>query len=517
MKRKEFLLLIILLALAVMGAGCTEQDQQEELQTLSIAGQWSPSSIDPHVYGYIAQRLGYAETLVGVDYEGQLVPNLATSWQASDDGKNWTFTLRDGVRFHDGTPFTAEGMKASLERSFNKSESIFGKIPLSEIETPDNLTLVIKLNSSFPALPAYLSKAESVALAPGSYDAEGNVVKPIGTGPFIFESWKPNEEVVITKNPDYWGQVASIDKVIYRIVPEALTRKMLLDSKEIQIATILPPDIAEGYVDKEDYIVLQQPIGRVRMIGFNAEKGPFTDVRVRQAVNYAIDRDEIVTYVLNGYGTSAVGLFPPSFYWADQELTPYTYDTEKAKTLLNEAGWTDTDGDGILDKNGTPLKITLVTYTERAELPEIAEVIQQQLKKVGIETELKVLSFDAAESLRNKGEFDLFLIGRGLFFVPDPDEIMMSDYHSDGFSNGGLGAYYWHNDTVDQLLEQARVTPDMASRKELYDEAQEIIQKEAPVAYLNYYINIDVTTSNIKGYRLHPTEYSFHLENVSIT
>jgi peptide/nickel transport system substrate-binding protein len=515
MKRKEFLLLI-LLALAVMGAGCTEQAQQEELQTLSIAGQWSPGTIDPHIYGYIAQRLGYAETLVGVDYEGQLVPNLAKSWQASDDGKNWTFILRDGVRFHDGTPFTADLMKASLERSFSKSESIFGKIPLSDIETPENLTLVIKLNSSFPALPAYLSKAESVALAPGSYDSEGNIVKPIGTGPFIFESWKPEEEIVITKNPDYWGQVASIDKVIYRIIPEALTRKMLLDSKEIQIATILPPDIAEEYVGKQDYTVLQQPVGRVRMMGFNTEKEPFEDLRVREAANYAIDRDEIVTYVLNGYGTAAVGLFPPSFYWADQELTPYTYDTEKAKILLKEAGWTDTDGDGILDKDGNPLEITLVTYTERAELPEIAEVIEQQLKKVGIETKLKALNFDAAELLRNKGEFDLFLIGRGLFFVPDPDEIMMTDYHSEGISNDGLGAYGWHNDTVDQLLEQARTTPDMTSRKELYDEAQAIISEEAPVAYLNYYVNIDVTTSDIKGYQLHPTEYSFHLENVSI-
>lgn len=515
MKKKEGIL-FILLALVVLGAGCTDKEQKEEIQTLSISGQWSPQTIDPHLSGFMHQRLGYVETLVGVDYEGKIIPNLAKSWEVSSDGKKWTFELKDGIQFHDGTPFTAKIMKESLERSFIQSASVFGKIPVTSIEAPDNLTLVISLNSTFPALPAYLSKGESAALAPGSYDANGNVTKPIGTGPFIFESWKPEEEIVFVKNPDYWGHVASVDKIIYRIMPEALTRKMLLDSKDIQIAMILSPDIAEGYTEKADYTVLEQPIARVRMMTFNTEKEPFNDKKVRQAINYAIDRETIVNSVLSGYGTTAEGLFPPQFYWANKDIAPYNYDTEKAKSLLNEAGWVDSNGDGIRDKNGKPLKITLVTYPERAELPPIAEVIQQQLNKVGIETELKVLNYDAAESLRYKGDFNIFLVGRGLLFVPDPDEIMMTDYHSNGTSIDGLGAYRWHNDTVDQLIEQARTTSDEAVRKELYDEVQAIVVEEAPVAYLNYYVNIDVTTSNIKGYRLHPTEYSLDLQNVSI-
>lgn len=516
MIRKEGIL-FILLVLVVLGAGCTDKEQNEGAKTLSISGQWSPTSIDPHLSGYMPQRLGYAETLVGVDYEGKIIPNLAKSWEVFSDGKKWTFKLREGVRFHDGTPFTAEIMKKSLERSFIQSASAFGKIPVTSIEAPDNLTLVISLNSTFPALPAYLSKGESAALAPGSYDANGNVTKPIGTGPFIFESWKPEEEIVVVKNPDYWGQVASVDKVIYRVIPEELTRKMLLDSKDIQVAMILSPDVADKYTEKANYTVLEQPIARVRMIAFNTEKEPFNDKKVRQAINYAIDREAIVNSVLYGYGTTAAGLFPPQFYWANKDIAPYTYDMEKAKTLLNEAGWTDLDGDGIRDKNGKPMKITLVTYPERAELPPIAEVIQQQLEKVGIETELKVLNTDAANTQRNKGDFDIYLVGRGLLFVPDPDEIMMTDYHSNGTSIDGWGAYRWHNETVDKLIEQARTTSDEAARKELYDEVQAIVVEEAPVSYLNYYVNIDVTTSNIKGYRLHPTEYSFDLQNVSIS
>ena len=227
---------------------------------------------------------------------------------------------------------------------------------------------------------------------------------------------------------------------------------MLLDSKDIQIAMILSPEIAEKYTEDSNYNVLQQSVARVRMIAFNAEKEPFNDKRVRQAVNYAIDREAIVNYVLHGYGSNAAGLFPPEFYWANKDIAPYTYDIEKAKTLLNEAGWTDSNGDGILDKNGKPLTLTFITYPERAELPPIAEVIQQQLEKVGIKTELMVLNYDAANSLRNKGEFDMFLIGRGLLFVPDPDEIMMTDYHSSGTLIDGSGAFRWHNDSVYKLI-----------------------------------------------------------------
>lgn len=261
-------------------------------------------------------------------------------------------------------------------------------------------------------------------------------------------------------------------------MPEALTRKMLLDSKDIQIAMILSPDIAEGYTEKADYTVLEQPIARVRMMTFNTEKEPFNDKKVRQAINYAIDRETIVNSVLSGYGTTAEGLFPPQFYWANKDIAPYNYDTEKAKTLLNEAGWVDSNGDGIRDKNGKPMKITFVTYPERAELPPIAEVIQQQLNKVGIETELKVLNYDAAESLRYKGDFNIFLVGRGLLFVPDPDEIMMTDYHSNGTSIDGLGAYRWHNDTVDQLIEQARTTSDEAVRKNSMMKSRQLSSKK---------------------------------------
>jgi len=496
---------------AVPGAGTLEAAQQT---TLTLAAQWEPKSIDPPEYGYTGHRIGYTESLTGVDNEGKVIPSLATDWTMSPDGKTWTFTLREGVTFHDGTPFTAGAMKTSLERSLTKSKA-FASVPIVSIETPDDQTLVVKLNKSFLILPAYLSKGEAAALSSSSWDKDGTIIKPVATGPFMFDSWKPKEEIVAVKNPEYWGKKANVDKVVYRIIPEAPTRGMLLRSGETQISVILPPDIATGFMNQPDYSVQQQSIPRVRMLTFNNNKAPFNDARVRQAVSYAIDRDALIMSVLEGIGTPGAGLFPPDSYWANKSIVPYPYNPDKARQLLAEAGWSDTNGDGILEKNGNPFKIKLLTYSERAELPPTAEVIQQQLKKVGIDMEIVTMSSASSEAIFKEGNHDIYLMGRGVLFTPDPDEIMMSDYHSSGTAKNVYGAFRWNNSRVDSLIEQARNTQDPATRKVMYDEVQSIVVEEAPVAYLNYYVNLDVTNNKVKGYVSHPSEYCYHLENVT--
>jgi peptide/nickel transport system substrate-binding protein len=520
--------LVCLLVLAVLFAGCTGTQQSgsgtqqaaagsvqaAKPATLTVAAQWDPKNIDPHENGYTGHRIGYTESLTGVGYDLKLVPSLATSWSVSPDGKTWTFILRKGVVFHDGTPFTAGAMKTSLERSLIKTK-VFANVPITAIEAQDSQTLLIRLNKSFSALPAYLSKGEASAMSASSWNTNGTIIKPVGTGPFIFDSYKPKEQVVVVKNPNYWGKVASVEKVVYRIVPEALTRNMLLKSGEIQLAFIMPPDIAVGYMNQSGFTVNQQSIPRTRLMDFNNVKAPFSDIRAREAVNYAIDRQAIITSVLEGVGTPGAGLFPPDMYWANQSIKPWPYNPDKARQLLAEAGWKDTNGDGILEKDGKPLKIQLVTYPERAELPPIAEVIQQQLKKVGMDVEIISVANSASEGLRSKGQFDLYLMGRGVFFTPDPDEIMSTDFHSKGTLGTGLGAFRWTNNRVDALIENARTTDDLAARKVMYDEVQSIAYDETPIAYLNYYVNLDIASDKIQGYRSHPNEYAYHFENVT--
>jgi peptide/nickel transport system substrate-binding protein len=185
--------------------------------------------------------------------------------------------------------------------------------------------------------------------------------------------------------------------------------------------------------------------------------------------------------------------------------------------MLSDAGWTDSNNDGILDKDGEKFSISLVTYTERAELPPMAEIIQDQLKKIGIDVEVKAVDIDTSENLKNSGDFDMYLGGRSLLNAPDPDWILMADYHSSGSFNNGYGPYHWKNEELDDLLTQARELTDSAARKEIYDKVQQIINDEAPVSVLSYYVNQDVTSKNVKGYRMHPTEFAFHLEDVSLS
>lgn len=539
--RRAAYLFVILVILAVIAAGCTGSQSVQKTgtepgsntvstpvantiqptaaavsakpTTLVLAAQWEPKTVDPHEYGYTGQRIGYTESLTGVDDQLNVIPSLSTSWKSSPDLKTWTFTLRDGVLFHDGTPFTADAMKKSLQRSLVKSKA-FAAVPIIEIEAPDDKTLVVYLSKPFPALPAYLSKGEASALSASSWDVNGTLVKPVGTGPFIFDSWKPKEQITVVKNTRYWGQQATVDKVVYRIVPEAPTRGMLLKSGEAQISIILPPDIATGYMNNPDYTVQQQEIPRVRMLQFNNGRAPFNDKRVRQAVSYAIDRKAIITSVLEGIGSPGAGLFPTNSYWANKDIQPYPYDVEKARQLLAAAGWADANGDGILDKGGKPFTVTLVTYSERAELPPTAEVIQQQLKKVGIDMKIVVVTSSAMETLTKKGDYDMAIVGRGLLFTPDPDEIMMSDYYSPQAATTAYGVNKWSNTKVDQLIQDARSIQDPASRKEMYDEVQEIVVEDCPVLYLNYYVNLDVSTNKIQGYHSHPNEYAYHLEQV---
>ncbi|TVM14492.1 ABC transporter substrate-binding protein [Oceanidesulfovibrio indonesiensis] len=397
---------------------------------LHVAGPWGPKTLDVQRTGYVFKRLGVVENLIEVNENLKLESGLAESWTVSPDNTTWTFTLRQDVRFHDGMPLTAGAVKASLER-LQQVGSVLKDVPLKSIEAPDDATLVLTTTEPFAPLAAYLSMGETAPLAASSFDASGEVVQPVGTGPFVFESWKAKEEVVTARNDAYWGPKAKVSRVVYRSVPDAVTRLAMLRAGDLDIAQILPPEAIDSLATSGKFDILRMPIGRCRMMGLNMAKEPFSDIRVRKVVNLAVNREDLVNYVLEGVGESATTLYPPMVYWTNGNLAGFPFDPAKAKELLAEAGWVDSDGDGVLDKDGKPLKIKLVTYTERAALPPTAEVVQAQLREVGFDVELAVTVWEAADAMRKQGDFDMFLVGRGLLFVPDPDYNLMTDYFSD--------------------------------------------------------------------------------------
>ncbi len=506
------LTIMLALCLCVVVSSLAQAGQDS---VLNVGGPWGPKTLDVHKSGYVFKRLGVVENLVEVDANLKLVPGLAESWTVSSDKTAWTFKLRQDVRFHDGMPLTAGAVMASLER-LQQVGSVLKDVPLKSIEAPDDATLVLTTTEPFAPLAAYLSMGETAPLAASSFDASGEVVQPVGTGPFVFESWKAKEEVVTARNDAYWGPKAKVSRVVYRSVPDAVTRLAMLRAGDLDIAQILPPESIDSIKASGKFEILRMPIGRCRMMGLNMAKEPFSDIRARKAVNLAVNREDLVNYVLEGVGESATTLYPPMVYWANDELDGFAFDPAKAKKLLSEAGWVDSDGDGIREKDGEPLKIKLVTYPERAALPPTAEVVQAQLGEVGFDVELVVTQVDAANAMRNQGDFDMFLVGRGLLFVPDPDYNLMRDYFSDNTFKNGWGAYHYRNEEVDRLLLEGRAEFDQAKRKTLYDQVQALLMQDAPMVYLNYYVNVDAVAKGVQGYRMHPTESSYHLETVSL-
>ncbi len=506
------LLFALLLTVLCCTSGMAAQDK-----VLIVGGPWGPKTLDVHKSGYVFKRLGVVDNLIEVDHSLKLTPGLAESWTVSPDKTTWTFTLRPGVRFHDGTPLTAGRVKENLER-LQRVGSLLKDVPLVRVEAQGDHTLILATSEPFAPLAAYLAMGETAPLAPSSFDQAGEVVKPVGTGPFVFEDWIVKEQVTLTRNEMYWGrQKAQVDKVIYRAVPDAVTRMAMLRAGDLDIAQILPPDAIKSLEASGKFDIMRTPIGRCRMASLNMAREPFSDLRVRKAANLAVNRQDLVDYVLEGVGETATTLFPPIVHWANDRLPGFAHAPAEAGRLLEEAGWKDTDGDGIREKGGRTLKVRLVTYPERAALPPTAEVMQAQLREVGFDVEVVVTQVDAANALRNQGDFDMNLVGRGLLFVPDPDDNLMLDYYSANTVKNGWGAYHYSNPEVDRLLLEGRALFDQEDRKAVYDQVQALLLEDAPMVYLNYYVNVDAVATGVEGYQMHPTESSFHLETVRLT
>lgn len=507
---KRLLILTLFVSSLLVGlCACENTGTSAGETTLKFASPWEPKSLDPIVYGTTA-TLGITQPLIGVDSEGKLSPNLATSWDVSENGLTWTFHLRDNVLFHDGTPFTADAAKKSLERTFSKATEFTSvkTVPIESISAPDQETLVITTSRPFATLAGYLSKDAADILAESSFDEKNEVVAPVGTGPFKYDSWVPKEKMVAVKFDDYWGDKAKVDKVTYLCVPEEKTRESMLRAGEVDIIGTISPALSKVLAKDSDYAVCtNEEMGRVRHIMLNTKNPFLSDIKVRKAINIAVDRNLICKTILEGVDEPAGTPFSSDLYWANKNLEIPSYDPESAKSLLDEAGWKDTDNDGIREKDGKRLKFTLYTYTSRPELPTIAEALKDQLGKVGIDIEIIV---DAAVLEQAKeGKVDMYLVSIGTLLNRDPDT-WASYFLPDS-------AYFdctnYSPEDVASLVNQGRETMNLEARKEIYDRLQEKIWEDVPVVYLSYYTGISATRANVHGYELSLIGEP-HLENV---
>ncbi len=468
--------------------------------TLIIARLSDANNLDPHFSTQInsmavTQHKLY-EGLVMMDRNSEYKPLLAKEWKQKDD-VTWEFTLRDGITFHDGEPFNAEAVKKTIDRILDKDNptpkaNMFGMI--KEVKVIDPLKVEIILHYPFAGLLSVLASAEGGIISPKAMKEFGKELskKPVGTGPFIFESWTPGQEIVLVRNEKYWGNKPKLEKVVFKTIPEDATRVAMVETGEAHVAEQLPVTELERVQNSQSMSLGRFESFAVDHIGMNVKQKPFDDVRVRQAIAHAIDKEAIIKGVYNNVGKVAISSLGPKVIGYSPNIKTPDYDLNKAKQLLTEAGYA----------NG--FKATIYLNDNKARI-NVAEVLQSQLKGIGIDLQIQVMEFGAYLELAAKGEAQMFISGWGNA-TGDADYNQYNLFHSTSAGVPGNHSFY-NNPKVDALIEAGRKEKDPEKRKEIYAEAQQIEMEEVPLLPFRSSENLAAIAKNVQGVYISPSGY----------
>ncbi|MUK88742.1 glutathione ABC transporter substrate-binding protein [Ornithinibacillus sp. L9] len=454
------------------------------------------------------------ESLVQQDQNMELQPSLAESWEAVEDNV-WEFKLREGVKFHDGSDFNADVVKANIERVLDPdvaSPRAFLYSMVTDIEVVDDYTVRFTTEFPFSALPAHLAhnggamvsleqiEADYAAMEAG--EDPGSVINenPVGTGFFKFDEWVPGQHVRLVRNDDYWGEPAKLDSVTFKVVDEDLTRVAELRTGDSHISDPLSPsDVAE--IENTDGLsVATQASVSLSYIGFNMDKEPFDDPKVRQALNMAIDKSQIIDGIYDGIGIPAIGPLAPDVFGYDDSVSGLEYDPERAKELLAEAGYED------------GFSTTLWTNDNRERM-DVATNVQAQLKEFGIDVEVEVVEWGAYLEQTANGEHDMFILGWSTV-TGDADYGLYALFHSDNVGDPGNRTFTKDED-LDAILDAARQESDPDERLALYKEAQELLTDIAPMLYIHHQEYLLGVSDKVKGLTQDPTGI-LQLQDVTI-
>ena len=453
---------------------------------------WTMETDDAFSMVYI----GVLETLVKVDFDGQMVPNLAESWSQVDD-TTWKFNLRKNISFTNGEPFNAAAVVKALNYIKNAPtppRGITAKT-FKDIQAADQYTVVIQTTSPDALLPNRLTSPATGILAPSAYKADSGPVDPFntGTGPFILTNEVADQSLTVVKNPKYWGGEVKLDKATILFVPDAQIRAGMLASGEIDIDIHVPVEQMPVMQKNKDIVISRMQTPRTTTLHLNMSRPPFDNLKVRQAVAYALDKQALVDATLEGVGAPGVGPIAPSEPWVNADLKGYPLDQAKAKALLAEAGY----------KEGE-LKVGLWTYSTRANLPLTAIAIQDMLSKVGIVAEVRLAQYDPMAADVLAGKYDMFIISRNHVLDSfDPEAFFASDYTCEGSFNMD----HFCDKTFDEQLVKAQGLTDLKARYDIYRQLQKtLVDDQCVGVFLNYTEIVDGVRSNVLNFKLHPLE-----------
>lgn len=462
-------------------------------QTLVIGQESDVVSLDPHRQNDLRSarviRQIY-DTLVVYEEDLRLQPGLAESWEQLDE-LTWEFRLRRDVFFHNGEPLTAHDVKFSFDRlrdPATRSPGAFILDPIDEVTVVDDYTVHIHTSSPFAPLLAHLSHSAASILNEKAVREAGEnygTRVAVGTGPFQFVNWVSGSHLILRRNPRWWGGELKVEEVVFRSIPDETVRAIELETGGVDIAFRLDPVDQTRLASDPNISLITEDSLSTAYIGFNLQKSPLNDVRVRRAIHHAIDVDSVVEIIYEGQADRAFGPLPPRVFGAHPHLKPYDYNPDRAGQLLAEAGY----------PNG--FRITLWTNEDPLRM-QMAEVVQEDLRLVGIDVDIQVLEWGTYLQETAAGHHDMFILGWSTI-TADADYGLYSQFHSSQWGYAGNRTFY-ANPRVDELLDLGRTNSDPDIRLQAYQEAQEIIVDEAPWVFVLFLKDVSGIRSNIEGF-----------------
>ena len=426
--------------------------------------------------------------LVKYDRDLKLVGELAESWDVRRNGLEIVFHLRRNVTWHDGAPFTAHDVVFTYERLVDPTVltpygSDFALV--KSVTAVDDHTVRVEYKEPFaPALESWgIGMVPRHVFVGKDFNTHPANRAPIGTGPYRFVQLKTDEKTVLVANPDYFEGRPYIDRVIVRVIPDSSVQFLEMRNQSIDTMGLRPDQYKAYDAFFKNHQKFRYPSFSHTFFGFNLTRPLFQDVRVRRALAMALDKREIIDGVLLGYGRSATGPFPPSSWAFDPTVPETPFDPVGAKRLLAEAGWDDTDGDGVLDKNGSPFAFTVITNQGNKMREQTALILQAHLARVGVRVDIRVLEWSSfIHDFVDKGNFDALILGWNL--GRDPDQYLI--WHSSQRGEGRYNFVGYDNPETDRLWEQGRRTFDLDQRRAVYQKIHRLLAEDMPYIFLYY-------------------------------
>ncbi len=486
-KRLVFLVMVCFMSMMVIACGAEKDESEpdsmkgstmEKEENILIVGiDDDPPQLDPHFSSAAVDRQVFHsiyDKLVDIDEDLNFVPQLATDWDISEDGKVYTFHLQEGVTFHDGTPFNAEAVKYNFDRMLDQNIGSARTTELNlveKVEVEDDYSVVVTLSSPFSPFLSILADRAGMMLSPVALEEKGDDFQnsPVGTGPFKFVERVKQDRLVVERNEDYWNGAPDLEKIIYYPYSDENVRITNLKSGNTDIVNKVPPKDVEDVKNNSGLQMSEKEALGFQGLFLNTRDEPFNNKQLRQALDLVIDREALVKVALRDTAVPSAGAIPPSSWAYDESLDVTQPDIEKAKKIMTDAGYAD------------GFSFTLKLAPKPIE-EQLGQMIQSMAKEAGIEVKLEMVEFGALFDQMEAYDFDAVRLGWS--GRVDPDGNLHPLFHTGGFNN-----YGYSDEKMDKLLMDARVSANQEERKKLYTEASMYAKEEVPYIFLYHEID----------------------------